>query len=318
MVTGMSLPLLRKFAMFDSPNERSSHSEPTLYGGGIAVSGVTAAMFIFLSFGPFNVMPDTGSKDGLWLVIGMIVLGLISWFDDIRGVSQFFRLMVHILIVAILLVTVFEERLVFQGWLPPWLDRICAALLWVWFINLFNFMDGIDGISGVQTASIGIGIAFFAGTLGSESLRQDHALVLAGAAVGFLWWNWQPARVFLGDVGSVPLGFLLGWLLLNLAVNGWWLQALILPLYYLVDTTLTLLRRIYRGKKFWEAHRSHYYQQALKKGLSHAQVSRAILIGNCLLIGLAVTSVHAPVAGIAASAAIVFIMLLYFKHRLDD
>ncbi len=127
-------------------------------------------------------------------------------------------------------------------------------------------MDGIDGISSVETVSIGIGITILAGSLGWESLGQTYSLVLAGAATGFLWWNWQPARVFLGDVGSVPLGFLLGWLLLNLAANGYWLQALILPLYYIADATLTLLERLIRRKKIWEAHRDHYYQQAVQKG----------------------------------------------------
>ena len=110
--------------------------------------------------------------------------------------------------------------------------------------------------------------------------------MLAGAAVGFLWWNWSPAKVFFGDVGSVPLGFLLGWLLLTLAGHGYWAAAIILPLYYLVDATLTLLERLARGEKIWEAHRSHYYQQAVQKGLSHAHVSRLILTGNVVLIGL--------------------------------
>ena len=127
--------------------------------------------------------------------------------------------MAHILIVVILLFTVFE-RLVFQGWLPLWLDRICAALLWVWFINLFNFMDGIDGISGVQTMSIGMGSALLAGALGSRSLRQEPCASASRCGCWVPMVELAAARVFLGDVGKRSPRVFVGVVLLNLAVNG--------------------------------------------------------------------------------------------------
>ncbi len=315
LATGILLPWLRRQSLLDAPNERSSHTSPTLLGGGIAVTLVLSVFTLFLSLNPFAWSIEVIGFDGVWLVVGMLCLAIVSWLDDIRGVSQPIRLTVHIVVVALLLVTLFEEEVIFQGLVPAWLDRILSVLLWVWFINLFNFMDGIDGISGVETLSIGIGLTLLAGSISWEPLGQTYAMVVAGAGLGFLWWNWHPAKVFLGDVGSVPLGFLLGWLLLNLAANGFWLQALILPLYYLVDSTLTLLERLSRGEKIWEAHRSHYYQQAVQKGLSHAQVSKSILIGNAVLIGLAVTSTFAPVTGMVGAVAVVFVMLLYFKQK---
>ena len=149
------------------------------------------------------------------------------------------------------------------------------------------------------------------------SIRTDLFNCLAGAGAGFLWWNWQPAKVFLGDVGSIPLGLLIGWLLLTLAVNGYWLQAIILPLYYFVDATLTLLQRLGRGEKFWEAHKRHYYQQAVQKGMSHSRVAASILLGNTILVVLAVTSTHAPVTGMIGAIAVIFVMLLYFKTPLN-
>jgi UDP-N-acetylmuramyl pentapeptide phosphotransferase/UDP-N-acetylglucosamine-1-phosphate transferase len=111
--------------------------------------------------------------------------------------------------------------------------------------------------------------------------------VIAATMIGFLVWNWHPARIFLGDVGSIPLGFLLGWLLLDLAASGLWQAALILPLYYLADASLTLLRRLLRGAVIWHAHREHCYQQAVQRGRSHAAVSRAVAFTNLLLVGLA-------------------------------
>jgi len=313
--TGALLPWLKKRALVDSPNERSSHTSPTLHGGGIAVTAVMALLFLVLAFDPFEWRLDELGEAGVWLVAGMIVLATVSWLDDLKEISQLVRLVAHFLVVVGLLQTVFSEQLVFQGLFPLWLDHALAALLWVWFINLFNFMDGIDGISGVQTACIGVGVVLLAGSNGWVDLGQSYALVIAGVGVGFLWYNWHPARVFLGDVGSVPLGFILGWLLLNLAANGFWVQALILPLYYLSDATLTLLERLGRKEKIWEAHRSHYYQQAIQKGYSHAHVAKSVLVGNAVLIGLAITSLRAPVTGLVGAAAVVFIMLLYFKHN---
>src|SRR5690606_27746163 len=122
------------------------------------------------------------------------------------------------------------------------------------------------------TAAIGLGVALFAGAAGGEPALVALGLAVAGAAFGFLPWNWQPARIFLGDVGSVPLGYALGWLLLSLAAAGAWAAALILPLYYLADATLTLMRRLARGERVWQAHREHFYQRATQAGRSHAAV----------------------------------------------
>jgi UDP-N-acetylmuramyl pentapeptide phosphotransferase/UDP-N-acetylglucosamine-1-phosphate transferase len=129
---------------------------------------------------------------------------------------------------------------------------------------------------------------------------------IAAAALGFLPWNWHPARLFLGDVGSVALGFLLGWLLLRLAAEGQWAAAVILPLYYLSDATLTLTRRTLRGEKPWQAHREHFYQRAVAAGLSHAAVVRAVGVANAGLIALAVmATAGCAIVALAGGCAIV-------------
>ena len=130
----------------------------------------------------------------------------------------------------------------------------------------FNFMDGIDGMASVETISISIGIIFLAANANWEPLGQVYAAVLAGAMAGFIKLNWAPAKVFLGDVGSIPIGFIIGWLLLKLASEGLWLPAFILPLYYITDATFTLARRILKREKFWLPHKQHYYQQAVIRG----------------------------------------------------
>jgi UDP-N-acetylmuramyl pentapeptide phosphotransferase/UDP-N-acetylglucosamine-1-phosphate transferase len=138
---------------------------------------------------------------------------------------------------------------------------------------------------------------------------------VAGAAFGFLPWNWQPARIFLGDVGSVPLGYALGWLLLSLAAAGAWAAALILPLYYLADATLTLMRRLARGERVWQAHREHFYQRATQAGRSHAAVVSLVALADAVLIALALGSARWPWAMLAAAVAAVALLLAVLARR---
>ena len=314
LATGTLLPWLRRRAMFDQPNERSSHVTPTLHGGGLALTTVVILLLALLWLNPFDWRVGANISNNPYMLIATAFLAFISWLDDVKSVSQINRLIVHFIAVAAILIAEPNQGLFLQGLVPLWLDRIIAGILWVWFINLFNFMDGIDGISGVETASIGMGVVVLASMLGWEPLGQTYALVLTGAGIGFLWWNWHPAKVFLGDVGSVPLGFLLGWLLLNLAAEGYWVQSLILPFYYLADATLTLVRRLTIGEKVWEAHREHYYQQAVRKGFSHAKVVSSIAVTNAFLIVFSVISLWAPATGLVGAATVVFALLLFFKY----
>jgi len=277
--TRLLLPVLKRRAILDHPNDRSSHVAPTPRGGGIAV--ILVLVMAFLVIGYHHDLAHIN----IWIVSGAaILLAGISWIDDLRGLPPINRLLSQIFIVGLVLFLTSDGRMFFQGFLPPAPDIFLAGILWVWFINLFNFMDGIDGISGVETIGIGIGIGVVIGFQNSLGL---YGLAAAGAAIGFLVWNWHPAQVFMGDVGSVPLGFLSGWLLLELAANGYWAPALILPAYYLADATITLVKRGLRGEKIWLAHREHCYQKAVQRGLSHATVSLSVLALNGALIGLA-------------------------------
>jgi UDP-N-acetylmuramyl pentapeptide phosphotransferase/UDP-N-acetylglucosamine-1-phosphate transferase len=200
--------------------------------------------------------------------------------------------------------------------LPPLLDRAASALLWVWFINLYNFMDGIDGITVVETLGLGLGIAAVVALAGSAADGTVVlALIAAAAAAGFLRWNWHQAKLFLGDAGSVPLGFVMGWLLLGLAARGYWAPALILPLYYLADATLTLLRRIARRERFWQAHRTHFYQRAAARDGNHADVARGITLGDAALIGAALIAVVQPWVGLAIGVVVSALMLVWLARR---
>jgi UDP-N-acetylmuramyl pentapeptide phosphotransferase/UDP-N-acetylglucosamine-1-phosphate transferase len=303
LATRAVLAWLRQKRILDHPNERSSHSQPTPRGGGLAIAPVVLVAWA--------VLAATGvAPAALWPVIaGASALLALSWIDDKGGLSARLRLSVHLGVAIIGILALPNERLVFQNLLPLWADRAVAVIGWVWFLNLYNFMDGIDGITSVETASIGSGLIVL--TLITGGSDAPLAAVLVAAALGFLVYNWHPAKIFLGDSGSVPLGYVLGWLLLNAAADGHWASALILPACYLADATLTLARRALRGEKIWQAHRQHFYQQALRGGrVRHDQVALLILGGNILLIALAVLALDHPAVALTAAVAAVAALLI--------
>jgi UDP-N-acetylmuramyl pentapeptide phosphotransferase/UDP-N-acetylglucosamine-1-phosphate transferase len=309
-LTGRVLAWLERRAILDRPVERSSHRVPVPRGAGLALVPVLVIAWLALA-----IVGDApaGSAGVVALAAAM---ALLSWFDDLGGLPVKLRLPLHFVAVVIGVALLPDAGTVFQGLLPPLLDMAASALLWLWFVELFNFMDGIDGITGVETAALGIGMALvrLAGSpTGERSIVL--ALTLAAAGLAFLRWNWHPARIFLGDVGSVTLGYLLGWLLLGLAVRGWWAPALILPLYYFADATFTLARRVLRGERFWEAHRQHFYQRALAPDGDHAAVARLVLAGDAALVLAALVAVPYPVLGLAAAMLIVIALLVALERR---
>ena len=301
------IPLLGRAAVLDHPNERSSHAVPTPRGGGIAVVAAIAGAWLAL------IATGQAAPQLLAVLLGAVLLAAVSWRDDVVGLSPAPRLLAQVAAVGLALgmLALTGAETLFGGGLPVWLDAAAALLLWVWFINLFNFMDGIDGIAGSEAAAIALGLVLFASVgAGREADLAARAAVVAAAALGFLVWNWAPARIFLGDVGSVPLGYLLGFLLLGVAAAGHWRIALILPLYFLADATITLLRRLARLEPVWRPHRRHFYQRAVQRGLGHAAIVRRVIATNLVLVACGWASENGwGVAPLAVAAAVVLALL---------
>ncbi|MBP2299606.1 MraY family glycosyltransferase [Azospirillum picis] len=270
--------------ILDIPNERSSHQAPTPRGGGWAVMLTVVPVFAAagLAFGK--------PLETAVVLLGTLALMAVSWIDDRRPLSPLLRLVVQAMAVVLGLLALPTDELVWQGWLPWGLDRAATAFLWLWFVNLYNFMDGIDGLAGSETILIGGGVALVSLAMGDFGLTGVAGAALAGAAAGFLTHNWRPARMFMGDVGSIPLGHILAFLLATLAAHGDWAAALILPAYYLTDATITLLRRLLRGEKIWQAHREHFYQKAAKGVGRHDRVVLTIIGYSLLLLAAALAA----------------------------
>jgi UDP-N-acetylmuramyl pentapeptide phosphotransferase/UDP-N-acetylglucosamine-1-phosphate transferase len=297
------IPLLLRRGMLDRPNERSSHTVPTPRGGGIAVVGtLLLAWLLLLLLG--EVRPALAA-----VMLGSVALAAVSWIDDLGGLPQGLRLLAQFAAAALGLLSLPPAAGGLVG-VPAILLYPAIVILWVWGTNLFNFMDGIDGIAGGEAAAIGCGLVLLSAVGaagGPETLMLAAALL--GASAGFLVWNWPPARIFLGDVGSVPLGYLLGFLLIGLALSGHWRAALILPLYFLADATLTLARRLLRGERVWQAHREHFYQHAVAQGLSHRAVTSRVVAADIALL-LCAWAAEAGLGALALATAFLVVLAL--------
>ncbi|MFN0218288.1 MAG: hypothetical protein ACKVP4_05680 [Hyphomicrobium sp.] len=276
---------------------RAGESDRTMHSGFVPQGGGAA-----LLASAFATAALTGAVNAAFM-LAVIALAALSWRNDHAHISANVRLACHLTVATAYVSTLPDEARVLQGLFPFAVDRMATVLALSWMMNLFNFMDGINGLAGAETIAIAAGYLLLAGA------PSDHATLaaaLAGASGGFLVWNLRgKALVFLGDVGSVPLGFITGALMIDLALRGFWAAALILPAYFVADATLTLLTRLLRGESASIPHRAHFYQRAAQGLGSHLSVVARVAVANALLIVLATWSIYAPWLALAGAVAVV-------------
>ena len=291
-------PLLHKHAMA-RPNARSSHRVPTPQGAGIAVIAATlvvAGTIIAWTDTPTSLFP-------LAVFAATLFIAVVGFADDLRSMTVVMRLVLQaIAVAAILLAAPADLRIVPA--VPLWIERGLLLLAGLWFINLVNFMDGLDWMTVAEIVPITAAMMILSAMGEFPQLPAILAAALCGAMIGFAPFNRPIATVFLGDVGSLPIGLLLGWCLLQLAWQQQFTAAILLPLYYLSDATLTLLRRIVRGEPFWTGHRSHFYQRATDHGFSVLHVVSEVVVLNVALAALAIASTRTQSSAIHAALLI--------------
>ena len=290
----------------EPPSERGMHTVPVPSGAGVAIGATILILW------PLSQRLDLGSTHIL-LIAALAGLTILSWLDDRHQLPPGLRLGAHILVVALVLGALPTDERIAPA-VPLIVERVVLGAAWVWFINLYNFMDGIDGIAGSEGIAVAAGYVAVATAAPNSAALSDLALIVAAACAGYLVWNWHPARVFMGDAGSIALGFLLGWLMIDLALRGLWAAALILPATFAADATLTLLARLWRGEKPWRPHREHFYQRAVLGGAPVPAVVGTISATNGVLIVLAVLSVRYPLAALMAAATVVLALLAHLQH----
>lgn len=319
VLTGVILAYAKSRALIDLPNHRSSHKQPTPRGGGLSIVifflGATAVIYAF----------DRLQTDSFMALFGgSILVAGIGFRDDHHPVGALWRIVVHF-IAAI-------WSLAWIGGFPVFLlDGIevdsgifgypIGALFLVWLLNLFNFMDGIDAIAGSEALFVSLAAALLCligPPLPGADVDARILIVVAGACLGFLFWNWPPAAIFMGDVGSGFLGFVLGLMALittDREILTIWCWLILLGVF-ITDASVTLLRRVFRGERWYEAHCSHAYQHASRRLQSHRTVTLAVAAINLVwLFPLALAARIWPASGFfLAGLALAPLIILAYRY----
>lgn len=278
--------LFRKYAIknnvLDVPNNRSSHSQPTPRGGGMAIVICFLGFLVFWYF-----KGNIELKVFLSISIAGAIIAFVGFLDDHKGLSAKVRIIFHFL-AAILIVSSIGEnsniKIFSHEFDMDWISKVIAVFFLVWALNMFNFMDGIDGLAASQA----VFSSFIMGVVLIIFYKNEEiafiSLAISGCSLGFLLWNFPPAKIFMGDAGSGFLGIMLGTLiLLSMKIDQllFWSWAVVSGVF-VVDSTVTILRRALSGAKIYEAHRSHAYQYASRKYKSHIIVTFSVLAINLL------------------------------------
>ena len=305
--------------LLDHPNERSLHTQPTPRTGGVAIlTGIFSVVFVWL----FAVGGDNTSA---WLMAGAGLIAALSFLDDRRGLSARTRFFGHVIGAGLV---VFGGDLVLPAFSSgmsaiesTWLGLSLSVLYLVWMVNLYNFMDGMDGFAGGM-ALIGFSTFAILGLLGGNLLFTVLSLVIAASAGGFLVFNFPPARIFMGDTGSAALGLLAGGLSLWGARDGlfpFW-AALLVFSPFIVDASVTLVRRLFLGERVWQAHKTHYYQRLVQCGWGHR---KTVLSEYTLVLACSFSALLATQVSTSGRTALVFfwcltyLLLMFGVNRLE-
>jgi Fuc2NAc and GlcNAc transferase len=298
LMTAVGVGFVRRIALargiVDLPNARSSHARAVPRGGGLIVALVAS-----LALAALAATGVVSQRLAVALLVAGLVVAGAGWLDDLRGLAPLARICVHVAAAAAALALI-------GGWGPSWLSpgsgawwllQAATVLGIVWSINLYNFMDGIDGIAGAEAVFLGASGYLMMSGAGVDPGVEAAALVMASTALGFLAWNWAPAKIFMGDVGSGYLGFVFAVLAVASAhqdpslIVPW----LILSGSFFVDAIVTLARRLIRRERFYEAHRIHAYQWLARRFGSHSPVTLLYSAVNVLwLLPMAWLSLHLP------------------------
>ena len=303
--------VMSKFNIVDKPSQRRAHSKVTPRGGGIAF--VITFCLLLPSFEYFYL----GNFYNSFNIISIFApIALVSFWDDVSEIPISFRLLIHLLCSALAVMWLIHPHRILHSELSLNIDLIIGSFALLTFLNVYNFLDGIDGITVSESIHLSITILilcfFNHDIIPNVWTIITVACIILGWSCGFILFNWQPASIFIGDVGSIGLGFIIGVCLLTVASGSDRLFAacVISSLYYIADGGLTLLIRLVKGEKVWQPHLQHFFQKAVAKGLSHRTVVLRIVKCNLILMLLSVGSLFYPIICIILGLLTVVITLI--------
>lgn len=295
---------LKAIGLVDVPSSRRPHNKVTPRGGGLAI-----VIVVMVTLSSFEYITSGLLANCAKILPLLFVISSVSFLDDLKPVPVLIRLIVH------LICSVFAVFLFFSlNFTSPILTYFIFAVLVIalsGFVNIYNFMDGIDGMSCVESIHLSSTMLILCflqfPALDNPYFIASINVIILGCSCGFLIFNWHPATIFLGDVGSISLGFLTGLCLLLLALTNTnlFIACAIASLYYITDAVLTILIRLINKEKIWQPHLKHFFQKAVKKGKSHKRVVSIIAICNVFLMSLSILSLYSPIIAIILAIAVI-------------
>jgi UDP-N-acetylmuramyl pentapeptide phosphotransferase/UDP-N-acetylglucosamine-1-phosphate transferase len=311
--------IMPKFDIVDRPGNRRAHSKITPRAGGLAF-----VITFFLLLPIFEQYTFGTLYNSINILQIFAPIALVSFWDDVSDIPVVFRLFIHILCACLAIMWLIHPYKVLHSELPLMVDLVIGAFALLTFLNVYNFLDGIDGITVSQSIHLSLTILILC-FIKSDIIPNIWAImniscIILGWSCGFILFNWQPAKIFPGDVGSISLGFLLGICLLTVASGSERLFAscVIASLYYIADGGMTLLIRLVNGEKIWQPHLQHFFQKAVKNGLSHKQVVTRIIECNFILMLLAIGALSYPVICVILGLFTVAVTLIRFVRYETD
>lgn len=296
-----------RFHILDHPNERSLHARSTPRSGGLAI--LIAIIVSAATVSLFHPLRDLAA-----ITASIFMVAGVSFLDDRYSIAPGYRIVVHILAAAVILYGGFylqKLEVLGMSWQWPYAMGAVISLLYIiWMINLYNFMDGMDGFAGGMAVS---GFAVFAvlGWMADHDVFFIISLIIAASSAGFLVFNFPPARIFMGDVGSSTLGVLAATLSLWGAKDNvfpFWAAVLVFS-PFIMDATVTLLRRLWRREKIWQAHKTHYYQQLVQAGWGHR---KTVLVEYLIMLSCGIVAVLCLQASVAIQVVILAGWILFY------
>ena len=312
--TRFAISFFTNLQILDIPNERRAHNHPTPSCGGVAIvlTFIIGLILYDIVIQPHNLYSS--------FLIPLIFAATISLFDDIKPLQPILRLIAHIAISAFVIDTYLPPKTLFHNELPIYIDYLMTIIALTAFMNVYNFMDGIDGITSTQSIHLSLTIIILCllhyNNIAKVDLILSLSIITLGSSMSFLYFNWNPAKIFLGDVGSISLGLINGICLILIAASEQrlFLSAVIASLYYIADGGGTILIRLAKKEKIWLPHLNHFFQQANRKGMNHKTICSKIALCNLMLMLLSIGALYYPIISFAFVLLTVMIILIHFSQ----
>ncbi|WP_375318967.1 MraY family glycosyltransferase [Candidatus Tisiphia endosymbiont of Oplodontha viridula] len=307
---------LPSFGMVDIPNPRRTHNRITPRGGGLAI-----VIVLIIGLITYEYFTTKTLINSIKIVPLLLIISTISFLDDLISVPVFIRLIIHIICSTIGIIIFLSPALLFHHELPLYVDFVLSIIYLTTFLNIYNFLDGIDGISGAESIHLSITILILCYLKHDIIININFIIVLnviiLACSIGFLIFNWHPAKIFIGDVGSISLGFLLGLCLILISASSidLFIASSIASLYYMTDGGLTILIRLLNKEKIWQPHLKHFFQKAVRNGKTHREVVCRIIICNILLMVLSISSLYFPLVSTILAVLVVMVTIINFAHE---